>query len=257
MTMRPSVFDYDSWIPCQYQALRQSAEKQLPMLAPPYREILDESVEGELLQSIFAERRVHSRIWTKSPDPASGQSAAVDAWLVVQSHIHVGKLVKHICTCMNEAKSALLPRASDLYAQAYIALAGLYWTRLIRAGFMYVLGVEIHDSQRTLLVNLRKALHQARLLEGDDFGHKNANAKLYALFTGAQAERTLPPERRTEHYSWFNDELLALSKEMGILNFSMAEKILQNFLYSSRTRPEGAKWWGTTIQDSNSRRPDA
>ena len=70
------------------------------------------------------------------------------------------------------------------------------------------------------------------------------NAKLYALFTGAQAERTLSPDRRTESYGWFNKELLALSKEMGLSKWADAKVVLKGFLYTDSVQPHGSLWWG-------------
>jgi hypothetical protein len=253
MTMQPSVFDYDTWIPDLYKGVRQLAAEKLPSLREPPREELDASIEGEFLQNVFSERRRHTRIWGLHPDLSATIGTEVDVWLAVKCHIDVGQLVKHTVQCMDEADSSPPSRAGYLYAQSYLSLALLYWIRLIKAGFMMVCGVETHDSQRTLLSKLREALYRAEVFEDGVDRLIYRNAKLYALFTGAQAERTLRPERRTEDYGWFNNELLALSKDMGLSEWTSARDILQGFLYVDHMQPQGSEWWGTTLSSLSDR----
>ena len=246
MTMQPSVFDYENWIPKTFRPLRELAEKDMPALKDPPHEMLDASIEGEFLRGVFADRRRHTRIWYQYPDLSVGISPAVDAWLAVKSHIHVALLVKHAVTSIDETD--LFPsRSASLYAQGYLSLALLYTSRQVRAGFMVVCGVEIHDSQRTILSQLRNVLYRAEVFENDIERERYRNAKLFALFTGAQAERNLHPDRRMSDHGWFNRELVALSKQMGLSQWAPAESILGGFLYVDKIQPHGSQWWGTAL----------
>ncbi|KAJ9610249.1 hypothetical protein H2200_005026 [Cladophialophora chaetospira] len=247
MTMQPSVFDYETWIPNTCKPLRLLAEKHMPSLAEPQKEALDPTIEGDFLKSVVTERRQHTSIWAQYPDLSGSVSTAVDAWLSMKCHMHVGQMVKHFLKCMQEADRSLPSTQGYLYAQAYLSLAILYSTRTIRAGFMMVCGVEIHDSQRMLLGKLREALYRAEVFEDDVDRLIYRNAKLYALFIGAQAERTLPLDRRTDDYGWFNNELVSLAKQMELSEWSDGKEILQGFLYVDRIQPNGSQWWGKTL----------
>ena len=158
MTMQPSVFDYETWVPNTYKKLRELAEKATPALAESKLCALDASIEDTLLRTIFSERRRDTEIWGQYPDLSGSLGRAVDAWLAVKCHIHIGLLVKYALKCMEDAEQASPARVSYLYTQAYLSLAALYWTRSLRAGFMIVCGVEIHDSQRPILNKLHDAL---------------------------------------------------------------------------------------------------
>ena len=176
----------------------------------------------------------------------------MDGWRF-DPHIHIARSVKHALKSMEEADRAPPSRAGYLYTQAYLSLTALYWTRTIGAGWMMVCGVEIHDSQSPLLNKIREALSHAEAIESDVDRLTYKNARFYALFTGAQAERTLQPHTRTKHYGWFNNALLAVSKEKDPSEWTSARAILQGFLYVDKVQvqPLGAQWWGATLSRPN------
>jgi hypothetical protein len=101
-----------------------------------------------------------------------------------------------------------------------------------------------------MLSKLREVLYRAEVFEDDMDRAIYRNAKLHALFTVAQAERSLHPDRRTDCHGLFNNELVALSKQMHLSEWESAGAILHEFLYTDRIKPNGSQWWGTSIISS-------
>ena len=168
------------------------------------------------------------------------------------SHSQVSHPYRQICRARRhlhdeaDRRAAGATKASYLCVQAFLCLALLYWTRVISAGFMMACGVERPRFPAHKYCASFARLYTKPVFEDDNGMLVYRNAKLYALFTGAQAERTLPSERRIEAYGWFNNELVALAKRRVWLS-GLPPDILQGFLYVDQLQPHRSQWWGTAL----------
>lgn len=75
-----SVFDYDVWIPEQYKAMEAMVTPELPKFDDAHAEIIDPSVENELLKQIFTTRREHVEVW-KQRTTVGEISPRIYAWV--------------------------------------------------------------------------------------------------------------------------------------------------------------------------------
>jgi hypothetical protein len=234
-----SVFDYDHWIPEQYKVMAEMAAAEMPNFDDVHAEEIDASVESDFLQQIFITRREHFEVW-KQRTTAAGISPLMYAWLATVNSIHQGQLIQHALDAMDMARKA--ENAGRLWAEVYLSLAALYWIRSI-GGSMIIRGVDIYDSQRPILEKLRRALTSAQESQTKADEVKYENARLWALFIGAQAEQGW---RRP---GWFCDNLFLLGKEtgFGLGTWASVQQVLKRFLYTDMLPPHGSNWYKITI----------
>ena len=232
-----SVFDYDQWIPEQYKAMEGMAAAEMPNFDDIHAEEIDPSVESDFLHQVFITRREHVEVW-KQRTTAAGISPLMYAWLATVNSIHQGQLIKHALDAMDMAERVSAGSAGRLWAEVYLSLAGLYWIRSI-GGSMIICGVDIYDSQRPILEKLRMALTNAKESQTKAHAAKYENARLWALFIGAQAEQGW------KRPGWFCDNLFLHGKQMGLDTWASVQEVLKRFLYTDMLPPHGSSWYKT------------
>ena len=233
-----SVFDYDVWIPEQYKVMEGLAMSEMPDFAEVHAEVIDPSVESDFLRKIFKIRREHVQVW-KQRLTSAGISPLMYAWLATVNSINQGQLIKRGLDAMERAVKVSKEDAGRLWVEAYLSIACLYWIRSI-GGSMIICGVDIYNSQRPILEKLRTALTRADETQTAEDQLKYRNARVWALFIGAQAEQSW------KQPDWFTDNLALRAREMGLMSWISLKNVLQAFLHNDMLPPHGASWYEKT-----------
>lgn len=171
------------------------------------------------------------------------------AWLATDNSIHQGQLLKHDLDVMDMAENALKEDSRRIWTRAYLSLASLYWIRSV-GGWMIIRGIDIYDAQRSILEKLRTSLTRAAEMQTASDQLKFRNARLLALFVGAQAEQSWRCP------GWINDNLRRLVKDLNLFSWTAFRTILEGFLYTDMLPPHGSTWYEQSINANLDARKD-
>ena len=239
MLMARSVFDYFDWVPDKYQRLEPLATRF--MVFPPNNEEddaatdLDPCIRGDLLLSIFTQRRRHMREYAWWLDHSfEDLNPILFGWLAVCHHICHGQLITHALDCMDNAETAPIEQGRRFLAEAYLCIAALYVTRAGAGGQIILRGIDIFEARLSMLNKLYLAMTQADAIRGHD-SDPYQNAKLWALYVGARGARTL--KKKPLELRWFARAFKQTRREMGLFSWTQTQSVLKGFLHYEAIDP--------------------
>jgi len=245
MFMTRPVLDYEMWVPEMFKASWHQAADELPYLDTVRSRKLDPAIDSSFLRKIFVLQREDLAVWREASHRSEGLSPILFTWFASRHSMHQVRLVTYALDSMDAARRATAAGRSEfLYKEAYLALAVIYWTRLI-AGNDCIRGVEIFDTKKPIL-NLMGCLLDRHRVEFELSGSsKYANARLWALYLGAQAEhhhqhsgtRDTDPAK-----GWFSTQFSLQAIRMGLSRWESVRDVLDGFLDGDLVEPHGAQF---------------
>lgn len=141
---------------------------------------------------------------------------------------------------MDMAPEVSADHVGRLWNEACLSLAALYWIRSI-GGSLIIRGIDVYNSQKPILKKLRGALNKAQEDPANADEVRYQNARLWALFIGAQAEQSWKQD------DWYCANLSLLGKQMGLTTWPSIKEVLKRFLYTDMIQPHGSTWYETII----------
>ncbi|OQV04067.1 hypothetical protein CLAIMM_09014 [Cladophialophora immunda] len=240
MFLRKPVLDYDGWVPDVFKTPWAEGRKELPAMQLSFSTSLDPSVEDEFLVDMFIQERESLAVWRHGSERGDGLSPAVFTWWCSSHLVKHTRLVKYALDRLDEAKQGKGPQSHLHKKNAYLALTAVYWTRLI-AGDETLLGREIYQTKKPLRTLTRQLLEKEQLVVEFTGSMKYANARLWALYVGAQAEHDHLGIRRCDE-SWFSDQFSLLVAQMNLSSWEAIRLILDGFLDCDVVEPHGSNF---------------
>ncbi|OAP60315.1 hypothetical protein AYL99_05317 [Fonsecaea erecta] len=240
MFLRKPVLDYDRWIPEVFEVPWAEGRKGLQALQLSFSISLDPSIEDNFLRDMFIQERESLAVWRHGSERGNGLSAAVFTWWCSSHLVKHTKLVKFVLDRLDEAKEGKGQQSYLHRKNAYLALTAVYWTRLI-AGDETILGQEIYQTKSPLRKLTRQLLEKDQLVVEFTGSMKYANARLWALYVGAQAEHDHLGIRRSDE-TWFSDQFSLLAARMSLSSWKAVRSILDGFLDCDVVEPHGSKF---------------
>lgn len=249
MFLRRTIFDVESWVLTFLAPIGRAAARNPQQVVFP-DSILDPSIDTEELQQWFQIRREQlNYVFMRLQQKLTVVSPVVTTWRFARTCIFNGRMVHHYLNAEARlSRYGLQQEVKDhLYAQQYLALAALWH---VRDPFMnpVLLGRPIYDGT-AVLVALRKALELDRGSTDRPCNmsswDKYKNARLWALYVGALAERA--PNTFSapvvQSLSWFNTNLAEQAAAMSVWTWSAAKVIFDGFLYHESMSAQGSDWF--------------
>ncbi|KAJ9606537.1 hypothetical protein H2200_008545 [Cladophialophora chaetospira] len=238
MFLRKPVLDYDQWLPSVFERYWTDGRALLPAMQLSYPMTLDSSLESEFLTDMFMQQRESLAVWRHGSERAEGLSPAVFTWWCSSHLVKHTRLLKYGLDCVDAAKEMGNAQTRTLEKNAYLALTAVYWTRLI-AGDETLLGKEIFQTKKPLRQLTRQLLEKERHRIEFTRSMQYANARLWALYVGAQAEHDQSGVRKG-HDSWFSLEFTLQAARMGLPSWNAVHRILEGFLDCDVVGPHGS-----------------
>jgi len=238
MFVRRPVLDYDDWVPKVFEKYWTEGRAPLPAMQLSYSRTLDPSIEGDFLKDMFIRQREGLAVWRHGSERAEGLAPAVFTWWCSSHLVKHTRLLKYALDCIDAAKKAGGAQPRVLEKNAYLALTAVYWTRLI-AGDETLLGKEIFQTKKPLRQLTKELLEKERHRIEFTRSMQYANARLWALYVGAQAEHDELGARKG-HESWFAVELSLQASRMGLHSWDDVHRILEGFLDCDVVEPHGS-----------------
>ena len=234
--LKRPVLDYIDWLPKVFEPVWSEACEEITKVDPPYCTRLDSSIDDPFLRDMFLKQRQNLAIWQMASETAEKLSPAVFTWWCSSHLVNHSTLFEYSLDCITAAKQNEKSLAGFFIKEAYLSLTVVYWMRLI-AGDEKIFGVEIHQTKRPLLTLLRQLL--AKDGAGAESGQvmSYANARLWALYFGAQAEAL-----RVVDGNWFGMEFTRQSTRMGLRTWDEVRTILDGFLDCDVVEPHGEEF---------------
>ncbi|KIX95518.1 uncharacterized protein Z520_08638 [Fonsecaea multimorphosa CBS 102226] len=132
--------------------------------------------------------------------------------------------------------------AAFFHIQAYISLAALFFIRLSTLPEHFV--AKSHFSAHAAL--LGRLRHHLQISDSLEAGHVYSQARLWALFAGAQSEYQAAllnkQPRAVASRGWFNVQLAMQLRRCDLLNWVCVKEILQGFMYF-KMEPDPSEWY--------------
>jgi len=249
MFLKRTIFDVDSTALDFIAPVGKAAARNPQQVISP-DVILDPSIDTEELQQWFQIRREQlNYVFMRIQQQITVVSPVITTWRFARTCIFNGRMVHHYLNAAAElSRPDLQQKVKDhLYAQQYLALAGLWH---VRDPFMnpVLLGRPVYDGT-AVLVALRKALELDRGTAERPFNMSSwdrySNARLWALYVGALAERAPNTfsAQVVQSLSWFNTNLAEQAAAMGIWTWSAAKAVFDGFLYHEAMSALGSDWF--------------
>jgi len=228
MFMARSSFDIDKWVPeilNQYWAIILD-----PYLSECPQTQFDPSISnlGALKDMIDD---VQKHLYLTTTKRAKAQSPQVMFWLLNWSTILQARLINHYLDLVERNESSEISRKEE----ARITLAALYLGHSLRPR-PSIQGVVLFETLTTILNHLQNAIEQG---ERTNLGSRSQNSLLWALFVGAQAERSKAVPSST---TWFTVRFRRCAHAMGLSKWKHVEEIVKGFPYSADMKPCGQDW---------------
>jgi hypothetical protein len=228
MFMARSSFDLDKWVPeifKQYWAIILD-----PYLSECPQTQLDPSIGnlGALKDMID---NVQKHLYLTTTKRAKTQSPQVMFWFVNWSTILQARLINHYLDLFERTGSSKI----SLWEEARITLAALYLDHSLRPR-PSIQGIVLFETLTTILNHLQNAIEQG---EKTNLRSRPGNSLLWALFVGAQAERSKAVPSST---TWFTVRFRRCAFEMGLSKWKHVEEIVKGFPYSADMKPCGQDW---------------
>ncbi|KEF56051.1 uncharacterized protein A1O9_07632 [Exophiala aquamarina CBS 119918] len=249
MFLMRTIFDVDSWALDFIAPVGKAAARNPQQIVSPDT-VLDPSIDTEELQQWFQIRREQlNYVFMRIQQQVTTVSPVITTWRFARTCIFNGRMVHHFLKAEAELRRPGLEQEvkDHLYAQQYLALAGLWH---VRDPFMnpILLGRPIYDGT-AILVALRKTLELDRGAAEHPFSMSSwdryKNARLWALYVGALAERAPNTfsAQVVQSLSWFNTNLAEQAAAMGIWTWSAAKVVFDGFLYHESMSALGSDWF--------------
>jgi hypothetical protein len=240
MFLRKPVLDYGDWIAKVFEKPWTEGRAQLPAMQLSFPTNLDASIEDEYLKVMFIQQREGLATWRHGSKRAEGLSPEVFTWWCSSHLVKHTRLLKYALDSIEASKELKGAQPHVLGKNAYLALSAVYWTRLI-AGDETLLGKEIFQTKEPLRRLTRKLLEQDRRRIEFTGSMQYANARLFALYVGAQAEHDQSGERKADE-SWFSKEFSHQAARMKLYTWDAVRKILDGFLDCDVVEPHGSQF---------------
>ncbi|KIW85273.1 hypothetical protein Z517_00663 [Fonsecaea pedrosoi CBS 271.37] len=241
MFLRKPVLDYDDWIPEVFKIPWAEGRKELAAMPLSFSTVLDPSVEDDFLMDMFVQERESLAVWRHGSERGDGLSPAVFTWWCSNHLVKHTRLLKYALDLLesNGGKDAQSHRHKK---NAYLALTAVYWARLV-AGDETLLGKEMYQTKTPLRRLTRQLLEKEQAVMDFTGSMKYANARLWALYVGAQAEHDhLGLRRGGDNESWFSDQFSLLAARMNLSSWEHVRSILDGFLDCDVVEPDGCKF---------------
>lgn len=266
MFMAKPVLDYDDWMEEVFKKPWAAGRAELPALQLSFSRTLDPSIESEPLREMFIRQREGLAVWRHGSERAEGLSPVVFTWWCSGHLVKHTRLLKYALDCIDAAKATTAAAAAQsriLEKNAYLALTAVYWTRLV-AGDETLLGKEIYATKRPLRKLTRQLLEKERqyleleLPGSSGMQYQFSNARLWALYIGAQAENRsrfgdLDQDQDDAHGgegTWFSDEFTRQAARMDLSSWDAVRVILDGFLDCDVVKPHGERFVPALIAPS-------
>lgn len=240
MFLRKPVLDYDEWLPKVFENYWTQGRAALPAMQLSYPTDLDASIEDEFLKDMFMQQRESLAVWRHGSERAEGLAPAVFTWWCSSFLVKHTRLLKYALDCNDDAKGIGGAQTRMLEKNAYLSLTAVYWTRLI-AGDETLLGKEIFQTKRPLRQLTRDLLEKERHRIEFTRSMQYANARLWALYVGAQAEHDQSGVRKG-YDTWFSLEFTLQAARMGLSTWEAVHRILAGFLDCDVVEPHGSQF---------------
>ncbi len=237
MFLRKPVLDYDDWLPKVFEKYWAEGRAPLPAMQLSYSTTLDPTIDNDFLKDMFIQQREGLAVWRHGEERAEGLSSAVFTWWCSSHLVKHTRLLKYAMDCIDAAKESKGTQPGILEKNAYLALTVVYWTRLI-AGDETLLGKEIFQTKKPLRQLTKELLEKERHRTEFTGSMQYANARLWALYVGSQAEHNESGGRKG-HENWFTVEFTLQAARMGLTSWDAVHKILDGFLDYDLVRPHG------------------
>lgn len=254
MFLKKPVLDYDEWIPAVFKKYWDEGRAELPAMQLSYSTTLDASIEDKPLQTMFIQQREGLAVWRHGSEKADGLTPAVFTWWCSNHLVKHTRLLKYALDTIDAAKEAKGSQANVLQKNAYLALTAVYWTRLI-AGDETLLGKEIYQTKKPLRSLTRELLEKERLRTEFTGSMQYANARLWALYVGAQAEHDQFGRLRDASESWFSNEFCMHASRMNLSSWNVVRRILNGFLDCDIVQPHVSQFVPALLEKRTSPLP--
>jgi hypothetical protein len=236
--LRKPVLDYDDWIPEVFETYWTEGRALLPSMQISFSTILDPCINVGYLRDAFLQQREGLAVWRCGSERAEGLPPAVFTWWCSSHLVKHTRLLKYALDNIDAAKDSKFASPQALETNAYLALTAVYWTRLI-AGDETLLGHVIYQTKKPLRQITRELLEKDRHRIEFTGSMQHANARLWALYVGAQAEHAAPGVPGINE-TWFSDEFVVQAVRMKLSSWDAIANILQGFLDCDVVEPYGA-----------------
>ncbi|KIY00903.1 uncharacterized protein Z520_03569 [Fonsecaea multimorphosa CBS 102226] len=240
MFLRKPVLDYDGWVPEVFKIPWAEGRKGLPAMQLSFATSLDPAIEDEFLMDMFMQQRESLAVWRHGSERGDGLPPAVFTWWCSSHLVKQMRLLKYALDRLDEAKEGKGPQSHLHKKNAYLALTAVYWTRLI-AGDETLLGKEIYQTKKPLRTLTRQLLEKEQLVVEFTGSMKYANARLWALYVGAQAEHDHLGIQQIDE-NWFSAQLSLLAAQMNLTSWEAVRSILDGFLDCDVVEPHGSQF---------------
>jgi hypothetical protein len=237
MFLRKPVLDYDHWISKVFETYWAEGRERLPAMQLSFPTFLDPSIEDDFLKNMFIRQREGLAVWRHGSERAEGLAPEVFTWWCSSHLVKHTRLLKYALDCIDTGKEPKGAQPHILEKNAYLALTAVYWTRLI-AGDETLLGKEIFQTKRPLRRLTQELLEKDRHRIEFTGSMQFANARLWALYVGAQAEHDQDGVRSACD-GWFSDEFSLQAARMNLHSWDAVRKILDGFLDCDVVEPHG------------------
>ena len=216
---------------------------------PPAQELsigtLDASISDKTLRDLFVCRREIDAVWIYLAANGIMHSLLLGVWLAVRNILQSASLIHFYLDTIDATRSPPTD-PNKLRAQSYLALAALYFSRITRFS-PTINGVRLYDAAPMISTQLRLLLMQEEEKLSDQECSRFQNARLWALYVGAQAEQ-MPIRNRPEPITaWFNTNFAVQARRMGLLSWQAVRVILEGFIFSDLLQPHPSQWFFKTM----------
>jgi len=237
--LKQPILDYEKWIPTVFESAWAEGRQELSGLGIIFSTVLDPSIDDPFLKKEFVKQRQNLAVWQWASESADGLPPAVFTWWCSSHLVNHTRLLKYALDCADAANQNAGSLTRLFTKNAYLALAVVYWMRLI-AGDETIFGVQIYQTKKPLLQLLRQLLEK----EEESASAKYANTRLWALYFGAQAEHQIAsgdPHNLVDG-SWFSQEFAHQAARMNLSSWASIRLILDGFLECDIVEPHGSQF---------------
>jgi hypothetical protein len=227
--IRPT-FDTREWVLQMIRPVLLGGARELPPAQELSIGTLDASISNKTLRDLFVCRREISAVWMYLTANGIMHSLLLGVWFAVRSILQSASLVHYYLDTIDATRSPPTD-PNKLRAQSYLALAALYFSRITRFS-PTINGVRLYDAGPVISTQLRLLL-----MQGEEECSRFQNARLWALYVGAQAEQMPLRNRPEPTTAWFNTNFAVQARRMGLLSWQAVRVILERFIFSDLLQP--------------------